>query len=82
MNSLPELPITEEIYDLNTIDLEELFQTITTQLKKLSSANAAELDPASQAWVKKAKKLVQCVELEIEERKVIENFGANCQNMQ
>lgn len=66
------LPIPEDIYDLDTFSLEDLSSQLPLELQKKSD------DPT---FLKKAKKIMDLIELELNERKMVENFGNFCINL-
>ena len=74
MSILIELPILEEIYDLDTFSLQDVTDKISLQLQQLPPNP----DAFSLPWKKKAHKFLDLAVLELKEREVIENFGDYC----
>ena len=70
---LVNLPIPEDIYDFDTITLQEVFDQIKEGLQVASPEN-----PDEAYWIKKAKKIIDIAELELEERMTVEQFGHMC----
>ncbi|CAD8116599.1 unnamed protein product [Paramecium sonneborni] len=67
MAQLPQLIPYEEIYDLDTFQLEDM----QSMIKSFITADAQ--------WNKKAKKILGLIEVELKERQAIENFAFNIQ---
>ena len=66
--NLPTLPTAEEVYDFDTFGLHELQDFIKINLSKQTS----------EKWLKRARKILSLVEVEVQERQGIENFGQDC----
>ena len=64
---LVTLPIPEDIYDFDTFTLQEIFDEIKSNITK---ANPEIPDEAY--WLKKAKKIFDIAELELNERLAVE----------
>ena len=67
-----KLPFPEEIYDLDTFELNEEYQRVNRarlQLEALQHTNES-----IQKKIRKCRKIIEMMELEIQERKNIENM--------
>lgn len=74
MSLLIQIPILEEIYDLDSISLREITEQISSRFNELQSNK----DSDALNWKKKAQKFLDLAVLELKEREVIENFGEYC----
>lgn len=73
MNIQFKLPFAEEIYDFDTFELNDQFSRISkyyNDLNKVDQISSEELAKKQ----KKAKKILDMIELEINERKTVENM--------
>ena len=71
-----ELPISEEIYDYDTITLSEIHEKVTEAFSKLKDKE--EKTKEENSWLKKAQRILDMISLEISERKIVESFGDMC----
>jgi hypothetical protein len=71
-----ELPIPEEIYDLDTLSLRELVNNLQENITKFEAIENKQ--PHDLQFLKKAKKLFGMAELELDERGTVEKFGEFC----
>ena len=71
-----ELPIAEDIYDFDSFTLAESYESIVIEYNKI--VQQEEKPKEVLTWLKRAKKIIDMISLEIEERKAVEDFGDFC----
>ena len=71
-----ELPIPEEIYDLDTFSLRELVTNLHEHIARIELIENKQAQEAH--FLKKGKKLLAMAELELDERGTVEKFGEFC----
>jgi len=71
-----ELPIAEDIYDLDSFALRDYQKNISNGLTTLEKEENKSKEVLT--WMKKAKKLLDMISLELHERQAVEDFGEFC----